>query len=396
MKKRILILSEFTYLNNFYKGTEIIYDIHLISELLTKKNEVFVIDAGIGNLQIIENWKNSYSEFTKVSRAFGDLFVNYKSKQYNQKFYKCNNFLKLIYFSLSRFKFVFKIYKEIKPDIVISYSIFRLGIFGLICAIFFRKKFYFRFIDMIAYFKDSRFSRISGFILEFIILNLSKKIFVISKDYDYYVKKRVLNKSKVSIVPFFCKSSYNKKAITRSDIENIRLVFVGVLYHYSGIFELINSYNQDICRNYSFIVNIFGDGPDFERCFQLAKTKDILDVFIFHGFCNFTDVQKNIQSSDFAINTMINFKEKSSIFNAKIVQYLAVNRNVISIDRGSLRIEFPEGESGVFYVEDHKHIFLKAIDLFKSQLHLNNNAPYSYYKARHSPEAVENILYGLI
>ena len=80
----------------------------------------------------------------------------------------------------------------------------------------------------------------------------------------------------------------------------------------------------------------------------------------------------------------------------KIVQYLAANRNVISIDRGSLKIEFPEEVSGVFYVEDHKHIFLKAIDLFKSQLHLKNNVPYSYYKTRHSPETVENILYALI
>ena len=84
-----------------------------------------------------------------------------------------------------------------------------------------------------------------------------------------------------------------------------------------------------------------------------------------NGFCDFVDVQNNIYNSDFALNTMINFKEKSRIFNAKIVQYLAANRTVISIDRGSLRIEFPEEESGVFYVEDHKHIFLKAIDLFK-------------------------------
>ena len=148
MKKRILILSEFTYLNNFYKNTEIIYDIHLISELLSKKYEVFVIDAGIENLQIIENWKNPYVEFTRASRAFGDLFVNYRSKQYNQRLFKWNNLLKSIYCSLSRFKFVYKNYKEIRPDIVISYSILRIGIFGLIFAILFRKKFYFRSMNV--------------------------------------------------------------------------------------------------------------------------------------------------------------------------------------------------------------------------------------------------------
>ena len=39
MKKRILILSEFTYLNNFYKNTEIIYDIHVWQKIVQARRQ---------------------------------------------------------------------------------------------------------------------------------------------------------------------------------------------------------------------------------------------------------------------------------------------------------------------------------------------------------------------
>jgi len=395
LKKRILVLSEFTYLNNFIKKSEIIYDIHLMSELLSKKYDVYVIDSGIGDLTNIKNWKNDYANFTKVSRAFDNLSVLYKSEQYDQRFFFLNNYIKFFYFSFSRFLFVYKTFKEVKPDMVISYSIFRLGLSGLFFSFLCRKKYYFRFIDMLVYFKKSFFLKALGFFIEFIILNLSHKIFVISKDYQRYVRSRCFNKSKVSIIPFFCKSSKSVNVIKDlSKNKKIKLVFVGVLYDYSGIYELIDAYNSEVFGKHKFQVNIYGDGPDLDRCLNLVKLRNLSDVFKFHGFCKFNDIPRKIIKNHFCINTMLDQKEKSLIFNAKIVQYLAVNRNVISIERGSLRDSFPESKSGVFFVKSYKGIYMKAIELFIDNVQRDNNVPYNFYNKKFSPIAVETLLFS--
>ena len=291
MKKRILVLSEFTYLNNFIKKSEIIYDIHLVSELLSKKYDVYVIDSGIGDLTNIKNWKNYYANFTKVSRAFDNLSVLYKSKQYDQRFFSLNNYIKFFYFSFSRFLFVYKTFKEVKPDIVISYSIFRLGLSGLFFSFLFRKKYYFRFIDMLVYFKKSYSLKALGFFIEFIILNLADKIFVLSRDYQCYVSSRCFNKSKVRIIPFFCKSSKPVNVIKDlSKNKKIKLVFVGVLYDYSGIYELIDAYNSEVFGKHKFQVNIYGDGPDIDRCLKLTKLKNLCGDLKFHRCCKFNDI----------------------------------------------------------------------------------------------------------
>ena len=395
MKKRILVLSEFTYLNNFIKKSEIIYDIHLVSELLSKKYDVYVIDSGIGDLTNIKNWKNDYANFTKVSRAFDNLSVLYKSEQYDQRFFFLNNYIKFFYFSFSRFLFVYKTFKKVKPDMVISYSIFRLGLSGLFFSFLFRKKYYFRFIDMLVYFKKSFFLKALGFFIEFIILNLSDKIFVLSKDYQRYVRSRCFNKSKVSIIPFFCKSSKSVNVIKDlSKNKKIKLVFVGVLYDYSGIYELIDAYNSEVFGKHKFQVNIYGDGPDLDRCLNLVKLRNLSDVFKFHGFCKFNDIPRKIIKNDFCINTMLDQKEKSLIFNAKIVQYLAANRNVISIERGNLIDSFPESSSGVYYVNEYRDLFTNAIKLYQKRVHINNKNPHSFYLKNYSPTIVEKLIHN--
>jgi glycosyltransferase involved in cell wall biosynthesis len=397
LKKRILVLSEFTYLNNFIKKSEIIYDIHLVSELLSKKYDVYVIDSGIGDLTNIKNWENDYANFTNVSRAFDNLSVLYKSEQYDQRFFFFNNYIKFFYFSFSRFLFVYKTFKEVKPDMVISYSIFRLGLSGLFFSFLFRKKYYFRFIDMLVYFKKSFFLKALGFFIEFIILNLSDKIFVLSKDYQRYVRSRCFNKSKVRIIPFFCKASKSVNVIKDlSKNKKIKLVFVGVLYDYSGIYELIHAYNPEVFDKYKLQVNIYGDGPDLDRCLKLVKLRNLSNVFKFHGFCTFNDIPRKIIKNDFCINTMLDQKEKSLIFNAKIVQYLANNRNVISIHRGNINVSFPEKKSGVFYVKNHRDIFLKSLKLYNNKTHLNNKIPYDFYNKNFSPHAIEKSLLKLI
>lgn len=395
MKKRILVLSEFTYLNNFIKESEIIYDIHLVSELLSKKYDVYVIDSGNGDLTNIKNWKNDYVNFTNVSRAFDNLSVFYKSEQYDQRFFFFNKYIKFIYFNLSRFLFVYKTFKDVKPDIVISYSIFRFGLSGLFFSFLFRKKYYFRFIDMLVYFKKSLFLKTLGFFIEFVILNLADKIFVLSNDYQRYVRSRCVNKSKIKIIPFFCKSSKPVNVIKDlSKNKKIKLVFVGVLYDYSGIYELINAYNSEVFAKHKFQLNIYGDGPDLNRCLNLVKIRNLSDVFKFHGFCKFNDIPRKIVENDFCINTMLDQKEKSLIFNAKIVQYLAANRNVISIERGNLKDSFPESKSGVFYVKSHEDIYIKAIELFIDNVQKDNNVPYNFYKKNFSPIAVESLLFS--
>lgn len=248
---------------------------------------------------------------------------------------------------------------------------------------------------MLVYFKKSFFLKALGFFIEFIILNLSDKIFLLSKDYQRYVRSRCFNKSKVSIIPFFCKSSKSVNVIKDlSKNKKIKLVFVGVLYDYSGIYELIDAYNSEVFGKHKFQVNIYGDGPDLYRCLNLVNLRNLSDVFKFHGFCKFNDIPKKIIENDFCINTMLDQKEKSLIFNAKIVQYLAVNRNVISIERGNLIDSFPETSSGVFYVNEHRDLFTKAIKLYQMRVHINNKAPYSFYRKNFSPDIVEKLIHN--
>jgi hypothetical protein len=91
---------------------------------------------------------------------------------------------------------------------------------------------------------------------------------------------------------------------------------------------------------------------------------------------------------------MLDQKEKSLIFNAKIVQYLAVNRNVISIERGNLNDSFPESNSGVFFVREHHDLFTKAIKLYQKRVHINNKNPYSFYLKNYSPAIVEKLIHN--
>ena len=140
------------------------------------------------------------------------------------------------------------------------------------------------------------------------------------------------------------------------------LLFMGTIFRFSGLVELLTELAPSLRNDSALKFLILGDGEDFKRLQQLAKTLNLLDQVIMPGRIEYDLLSEYLQLGDVAL---LPFKQELVTHGAlpgKILQYLACGLPTIATPLDGLMSMVPLG-NGVIYANDFAAMTNLAIDL---------------------------------
>ena len=147
------------------------------------------------------------------------------------------------------------------------------------------------------------------------------------------------------------------------------LLFMGTIFRFSGLVELLTELAPSLRNDSALKFLILGDGEDFERLQQLAKTLGLLDQVIMPGRIEYDLLSEYLQLGDVAL---LPFKQELVTHGAlpgKVLQYLACGLPTIATPLDGLKSMIPSG-NGLIYENDLTQMTHLAIDLAHNQKQL--------------------------
>ena len=144
------------------------------------------------------------------------------------------------------------------------------------------------------------------------------------------------------------------------------LLFMGTIFRFSGLVELLTELAPSLRIDSALKFLILGDGEDFERLQQLAKTLGLLDQAIMPGRIEYDLLSEYLQLGDVAL---LPFKQELVTHGAlpgKVLQYLACGLPTIATPLDGLMSMIPSG-NGLIYENDLTQMANLAIDLANNQ-----------------------------
>ena len=144
--------------------------------------------------------------------------------------------------------------------------------------------------------------------------------------------------------------------------EDIVLFFMGWLYEFSGLVEVVRELSKAEWRKTKLKLMIIGDGPIWNRLQRLEQRLNISDKLALVEWVPYRDVPGYIVASDICILPAQENEIMRRIVPIKIYEYMAGGRPVVSTRLSGIVKEFGEG-NGVLYVDCPEDVIGKAYDL---------------------------------
>ena len=126
---------------------------------------------------------------------------------------------------------------------------------------------------------------------------------------------------------------------------------MGVFYEFGGLGNLLDCLNSNLEKNDKIKILLVGDGP------AKATLEAKIHLFGLHknvfitGYQPFELMPKYLEIADVCINVWPINSRTDNIFSAKIVQYLACGKPVLSSALDGIMRALPEAETGVQYFQ---------------------------------------------
>jgi glycosyltransferase involved in cell wall biosynthesis len=142
------------------------------------------------------------------------------------------------------------------------------------------------------------------------------------------------------------------------------LLFVGVLYNFSGLKELAEEFGKKL-GNYPNIKLLFvGNGNAYDDLIEIRDKYRLQNQLILTGKQPFDNIPKFIAAGDICILPAYLTEIMVDIVPIKMYEYMAMKKPVISTELPGVMNEFGDA-NGVFYVKSAEELLCKAMDLIK-------------------------------
>lgn len=129
------------------------------------------------------------------------------------------------------------------------------------------------------------------------------------------------------------------------------IVFVGTIYPFSGLIELVSNFKKIEEKNQNIKLLIVGGGPSYEKLKKLVIKNNLKSKVILTNFKPQVDVPKYISLADICINSFqINYVT-NRILPTKILEYLACGKPVLSTPLDGTKELLPNEKFGIIYSE---------------------------------------------
>lgn len=259
--------------------------------------------------------------------------------------------------------------KQIKPDVVVTYSIPTSG--WQITKICNRKRIPIiaRVIDIPHVLRETHFKHLIKWSEKYVFRN-ANFVSTHNESLRQYCINLGATPDKSSVIYPGIDTTRFFPAPPRSDLQaksNIQptdkvLIFMGTIFRFSGLIELLNNLATALQNDSTLKFLILGDGEDFNRLHQLVLTLDLQSQVIMPGRIEYDLLADYLRLGHVAL---LPFKQELVTHGAlpgKVLQYLACGLPTVATPLNGLQSMIPPNQ-GILYANDSQEMANMAIDL---------------------------------
>ena len=336
-----------------------VYDLHLLAEKLAFfGHKVIAVDPGKDSHRA----RKTTTQIKKISRTSSGKFIKLYTPLYSKvsilSFYKKYKIFK----NLERFSYTKRLIDEIlhkeSIDIVLDYSVARIAPQALNVCKKNNIPFVHRNVDMQHKLWSTKINQFFVRHLEGFVYRSSNRLLALTPSYAEYLVSLGAKKNLIDLLYFPLDTNIFKPS--NKTTHNKNLLFMGTLYPFGGVRELILASVSFFKKYPEFKLSILGDGPIRREIEEMVNELNLQKKVKVLGFKDFKLMPYYINESYICINAFpINsFTEK--IFSAKIIQYISCGKPTVSTNLIGISSLLPEFESGVIYATSFRQIFNKV------------------------------------
>jgi len=257
---------------------------------------------------------------------------------------------------ISNFFQIFEIIRNNKPDLIVGFSITN-GIIGLLFSKIFKIPFIFFYIDILHQLVPLLYVQGLARITCQILLKNANQVLVHTKFQQKYVINEGSKPERVMVLPdgitlkntevdiYKFENLKSKFSINKDDFI---IFFMGYLYDFAGLQEIIDYYNNDVRSGkikLKFV--ILGDGGIFNSLNNHIK-KIGANWVILAGRVPFFEIAEYIQLADLCLLSFRINNITKEIVPIKIFEYMAMKKPVLSNSLPSVVLELKNNSDVIF------------------------------------------------
>ena len=344
---------------------------HHVFERLSKKPsiKITVIDYDI-NALIRKNSKFlSKQKFVNIQRAVKNSKVEIIRTAYLQIPY-----LSRITSLISNFFEMLKIFRKSRPDIIVSFSMTN-GLIGLILGKIFRIPFIFYYIDLLHKLVPISYLQGIARIVTRFSLKFADQVIIQTNHHHKLVINEGTSPKRIIKIP-----EGIDLANTKVDEDKLQLLkkkfsifeddfvifFMGFLYDFAGLEEIINFYNNDVkAGKYAMKFVILGDGGIYGQLKDLVK-KIEANWVILAGRVPFFEISEYIQLADLCLLSFKRNEITKEIIPIKILEYMAMQKPVLCNSLPAIIDEFGKN-SGIIFAKNQNALIKEIGNLINKK-----------------------------
>lgn len=275
---------------------------------------------------------------------------------------------------ITNFFQILKIIRNNKPDLIVGFSITN-GMIGLIYSKIFKIPFIFFYIDILHQLVPLLYAQGLARISCQILLKNANQVLVHTKFQQRYVINEGSKPERVMVLPDGITLKNTEVDIHK--FENLKIkfsindddfiiFFMGYLYDFAGLKEIVDYYNNDVSSGkikLKFV--ILGDGGIYDSLKNYIK-KIGANWVILAGRVPFFEIAEYIQLADLCLLSFRINDITKEIVPIKIFEYMAMKKPVLSNSLPAVVLEL-KNKSGVIFSKNLDDLIKKIGDLISEK-----------------------------
>ena len=326
---------------------------HHFFERISKnsKIKIYVLDYDIDKKMHSKSIFIKKKIFTNINRAIDNSKVKIIRTAHIQVPY-LRRFSSLI----TNFFEMVKIFRKNRPDVIVGFSLTN-GIIGLVLSKLYRIPYVFYYIDLLHTLIPVHYTKKIALVFTRFLFKNSDKVIVVTKSLQKYILNEKVKPEKVKVLlngislenTIINKEKLNllkQKFMIRDD--EFVLFFMGYLYEFAGLKEIIKYYNSDVKKGkLKFRFLIIGDGGIYNSLIRYVEAIKA-DWVVLTGRIPFFDVTEYIELADLCLMSFDLNDITREITPVKIMEYMAMKKPVLSNSLPGVLTEIGQNNGVIF------------------------------------------------
>jgi len=252
-----------------------------------------------------------------------------------------------------------------RPSVIVNLSVAN-GVIGYIYSKLYHIPFVFQYIDIIHELISIQYIRWIARIIIRYLLKHSDYIIVLNKFLKDFVNREIGGKNDISIIPNGISLENTKideftvqRLKTKYNIrDNDRVIlFMGRLYDFAGLIEIIDYYNEKITHyglHLKFL--IIGIGKVFHQIKKKIR-EDNANWVVITGLIPYQNLANYIELADLCLMSFKYNNITKNVTPIKVLEYMAMKKPVLSTKLPGLYNQLGENH-GLIYCKDQKNLIM--------------------------------------